>query len=129
MYSTAWSTDSRLLALLGEKPAGEGKEGRGRGGRDVVPEWRPSASLSGISMLNSCAFVRTWKRKGELFSVVGRGGARYLLNGHHDLHGVEAIETEVVGEVGGGLNLLSVNKPHPIPIPAPIVINLRSRDR
>lgn len=31
--------------------------------------------------------------------------AELLLDGHDDLDGVEAVEAEVVGEVGGGLDL------------------------
>ena len=57
-----------------------------------------SASLSGISMLNSC-----W---GGGMSVVaggeGRGGedgGPYLLNRHDNLDGVEAVEAQVVGKV------------------------------
>jgi hypothetical protein len=29
----------------------------------------------------------------------------YLLNGHDDLNGVQAVQTEVVGEVGSAVNL------------------------
>jgi hypothetical protein len=40
--------------------------------------------------------------------LVGNLDAKLLLNGHDDLDGVEAVEAEVVGEVGGGLDLLRV---------------------
>jgi hypothetical protein len=37
--------------------------------------------------------------------LVGDLDAELLLNGHDDLDGVEAVKTEVVGEVSGGLDL------------------------
>lgn len=37
--------------------------------------------------------------------LVGDLDAELLLDGHDDLDGVEAVEAEVVGEVGGGLDL------------------------
>ena len=37
--------------------------------------------------------------------LVGNLDAELLLDGHDDLNGVEAVETEVVGEVGGGLDV------------------------
>lgn len=37
--------------------------------------------------------------------LVGDLDAELLLDGHDDLDGVEAVETEVVGEVGGGLDV------------------------
>lgn len=37
--------------------------------------------------------------------LVGDLNAEFLLNGHDDLNGVEAVEAEVVGEVSGGLDL------------------------
>lgn len=37
--------------------------------------------------------------------LVGDLDAELLLDGHDDLNGVEAVETEVVGEVSGGLDL------------------------
>ena len=37
--------------------------------------------------------------------LVGNLDAELLLNGHDDLNGVKAVKTEVVGEVGGGLDL------------------------
>lgn len=39
-------------------------------------------------------------------SLMRYGVCAYLLDGHHDLNGVEAVETEIVREVGGGLDLL-----------------------
>lgn len=53
-----------------------------------------SASLSGISMLNSCAAVSA-----ALCERLLRLVATDLLNGHDDLYRVEAVETEVVVEV------------------------------
>lgn len=38
--------------------------------------------------------------------LVGDLNAELLLDGHDDLNGVKRVETEVVGEVGGGLDLL-----------------------
>lgn len=32
----------------------------------------------------------------------------YLLNGHHDLHGVQAVKPEVVGEVGDAGDLIDM---------------------
>ena len=37
--------------------------------------------------------------------LVGDLDAEFLLDGHDDLDGVEAVETEVIGEVGGGLDV------------------------
>lgn len=37
--------------------------------------------------------------------LVGDLNAEFLLNGHDDLNGVEAVEAKVVGEVSGGLDL------------------------
>lgn len=37
--------------------------------------------------------------------LVGDLDAELLLNGHDDLDGVQAVEAEVVGEVGSGLDL------------------------
>lgn len=48
--------------------------------------------------------------------LVGDLDAEFLLDGHDDLDGVEAVEAEVVGEVGGGLDVLDVVDLHsPIP--------------
>lgn len=40
--------------------------------------------------------------------LVGDLNAEFLLNGHDDLNGVEAVEAEVVGEVSGGLDVGSI---------------------
>ena len=40
--------------------------------------------------------------------LVGDLDAELLLDGHDDLDGVEAVEAEVVGEVGGRLDVLDV---------------------
>jgi hypothetical protein len=40
--------------------------------------------------------------------LVGDLNAELLLDGHDDLNGVERVKAEVVGEVGGGLDLLYV---------------------
>jgi hypothetical protein len=37
--------------------------------------------------------------------LVGNLDAELLLDGHDDLHGVQAVQTEVIGEVRGRLNL------------------------
>jgi hypothetical protein len=39
--------------------------------------------------------------------LVGDLNAEFLLDGHDDLDGVKRVETEVVGEVSGGLDLLN----------------------
>jgi hypothetical protein len=39
--------------------------------------------------------------------LVGDLDAELLLDGHDDLDGIEAVETEVIGEVGGGLDLIN----------------------
>lgn len=44
--------------------------------------------------------------------LVGDLDAELLLDGHDDLNGVEAVEAEVVGEVGGGFDLLGVRYNH-----------------
>lgn len=74
------------------------------GWEDAILVWIESASLSGISMLNSCAIVRD----GQSFSAMEWFFA-YLLDGHDDLDGVKAVETEIVREVGGGLDLLGLS--------------------
>jgi hypothetical protein len=38
--------------------------------------------------------------------LVGDLDAELLLDGHDDLDGIEAVKTEVVGEVSGGLDLV-----------------------
>lgn len=37
--------------------------------------------------------------------LVGDLDAEFLLNGHDDFDGIEGVETEVIGEVGDGLDL------------------------
>jgi hypothetical protein len=51
-------------------------------------------------MLNSCLIVNAC----SLFLQCNYGYAN-LLNCHHNLHGVQAVKTEVVGEVRGGREL------------------------
>jgi hypothetical protein len=46
-------------------------------------------------------------RGGSLFPRE-RKRVAYLLNGHHDLNGVQAVETEVVGEVGNAGDLVAI---------------------
>ena len=43
----------------------------------------------------------------------------YLLDGHHDLKGVEAVEPEVVGEVRRRLDLLNSSAKPPKLLPSP----------
>lgn len=64
-----------------------------------IPLWMVSASLSGISMLNSCSGVSI-----KLQPFEQRAGTN-LLDGHNDLHGIKTVETKIVREVGdiGGL--------------------------
>lgn len=40
--------------------------------------------------------------------LVGDLNAEFLLDGHDDLDGVKRVETEVVGEVSGGLDLFEL---------------------
>lgn len=80
-----------------------------------LPEWMASASLSGISMLNSCvACLSVPKpppdlRPGAGLCVAG-GRFPYLLDGHHNLNGIQAVQAKVVGKVCGGLNLHRVTQ-------------------
>lgn len=55
-----------------------------------IPLWIVSASLSGISMLNSCSGVSI-----ELQPFEQRAGTN-LLDGHNDLHGIKTVETKIV---------------------------------
>lgn len=67
-----------------------------------------SASLSGISMLNSCSRTSasaSFCPKLIYHSIEPWNGLPYLLNGHDYLDGVQAVQAEVVGEVGGGGDL------------------------
>lgn len=41
----------------------------------------------------------------ELSSALHKGQSPYLLNGHHNLDGVQAVQAQVVGEVCVGLDL------------------------
>lgn len=70
-----------------------------------------SASLSGISMLNSCVACLSAPESASLILrpeaelCIAQGGVPYLLDSHHDLDGVQAVQAQVVGEVCGGLDL------------------------
>lgn len=72
-----------------------------------------SASLSGISMLNSCVACLSapesasliLRPEAELYIAQAQGGVPYLLDSHHNLDGVQAVQAQVVGEVCGGLDL------------------------
>jgi hypothetical protein len=44
-------------------------------------------------------------RSAAIFSEEKVWGA-YLLDGHHHLDGIQAVKTEVVGEVGGAVDLM-----------------------
>lgn len=59
-----------------------------------------SASLSGISMLNSCEQLASCR-----YSSQSHGEYAYLLNGHHDLNNIKAVQAQVVCEVGSSVNL------------------------
>lgn len=65
-----------------------------------VPLWMASASLSGISMLNSCR-----ESVSCYYSSPSHRKNAYLLNGHHDLNNIEAVQAQVVCEVGSSVNL------------------------
>lgn len=96
---------------------------RAWGGR-YLPEWMVSASLSGISMLNSynhqtgqCSGLSMTnplhsKKNPSTTEVLSSplnarwGIDTYLLNGHHNLDGVQAVQAKVVGKVRGGLDLI-----------------------
>lgn len=77
-----------------------------------LPEWMASASLSGISMLNSYVIYPSAPRTLYLYcdqelSSLQRSSERfpYLLDSHHNLDGVQAVQSKVVGKVCGGLDL------------------------
>lgn len=82
MYSTAWFTISRVSNSPDSLEC-----------RRSIPLWMASASLSGISMLNSCGICE------HSDSFCGIARVTNLLDGHDDLDGVKRVETEVVGEV------------------------------
>ena len=58
-----------------------------------VPLWMASASLSGISMLNSCDRIRACPCLSRCITN--------LLNGHYNLNSVQTVQTKIVREVCG----------------------------
>lgn len=62
-------------------------------------------------MLNSCGTCTSAPESGPLILrpeaelCTAQGGLSYLLNSHHNLDGVQAVQAQVVGEVCGGLDL------------------------
>lgn len=107
MYSTALSTVGVKMVLAISCPAPRpvilGQWQKGGGG--CLPEWMASASLSGISMLNSCVVYTCQRTLRPKAKFCLSKGLPYLLNGHHNLNSVQAVQAEVVGKVRGGLDL------------------------
>lgn len=61
-------------------------------------------------MLNSCVACVSapdlpLELRPEAEVCIAEGGSPYLLDSHHNLDGVQAVQAEVVGEVCGGLDL------------------------
>lgn len=85
MYSTACLTANLLIFchLLRQSSSN-------------IPLWIASASLSGISMLNSCVLVR---RSAKGFQC----DATNLLDSHNYLDGVETVKAKIIVEVRLGV--------------------------
>lgn len=67
-----------------------------------IPLWMLSASLSGISMLNSWRWVVQLLTAPSYISVYH---GTNLLNSHHNFNGVETIQSQVTRKVGFGVEL------------------------
>jgi hypothetical protein len=68
-----------------------------------IPLWMASASLSGISMLNSYRTISS-----KLKDSPQRELSTHLLHGHYNLNNIQAVQTEVIREVRGSGDLAHV---------------------
>jgi hypothetical protein len=77
-----------------------------------IPLWMASASLSGISMLNSCCTSSMPIINSSMHDATN------LLYRHNDLHSVQAVQSEIVGEVrvGGKLSRHQYSTLSPLPV-------------
>lgn len=70
------------------------------------PLWIVSASLSGISRLNSYYGNVSMTEQPPI-----RQRATYLFNGHHNLNSVQTVQSEIVCEVGAAVDLFRGLRP------------------
>ena len=101
MYSTALSTGWRLVCAAVTE--------RLLSGRTAVNGVRILIGDLNAELLHAGASVSKTLRSNQGGGRNAGGSSPYLLNGHHDLHGVQAVQAKVVCEVCRRLDLYNLS--------------------